>query len=259
VTSARTNTGTNTVRICGWSGPRNLSTALMRAWENRADCAVWDEPFYGAYLAATGIEHPGRDEVLAATETNPVAVARACTGEPPNAAGAPSAAPLYYQKHMSQHMLPGVDLTWTDASRHIFLIRDPAEVIASFAAVRETPTLDEIGVLRQRELFDWIAKRQGRPPPVIDAKDLRNDPDAILRALCAALDVPFDAAMLNWPAGPRDSDGVWAPWWYASVERSTGFTPWEPSRHALPEELRPLVDACLPHYAAMRAVALGAE
>ncbi len=239
-----------TIRLCGWSGPRNLSTAMMRAWENRADCAVWDEPFYGVYLARTGVEHPGRDETLNRWETDPAEVARCCAGP------APDGRPLFYQKHMTHHMLPEVDLGWAAACRHFFLIRDPDEVIASYAAVRAEPDEADVGAARQRELYDAVAEITGAAPPVVDARDLRDQPHGVLVKLCAALGVDFDPAMLAWPSGTRDSDGPWAPYWYASVERSTGFAPWQPSRHELPEGLKPLAEACRPHYAALKARAL---
>lgn len=237
----------DTIRICGWSGPRNLSTALMRAWENRADCAVWDEPFYAAYLLETGHDHPGRDEVVSACEADRAKVAAACAGP------APDGSPLFYQKQMSHHMPDGADMSWTDGCRHFFLIRDPADVAASYAAVREKPGAEELGFIRQRALYDEIADRQGAAPPVIDARDLRQNPRGVLSALCAALDIEFDAAMLAWPAGKRASDGVWAPYWYASVEKSTGFAPWKPSTHDLPDDLLPVVDQCRGHYEAMSA------
>ena len=200
-----------------WSGPRNLSTALMRAFENRSDCAVSDEPFYAAYLAATGLDHPLRDEVLASQPVDWRAVAAALTGP------APGGAPLWYQKHMTHHMLPAFGREWIDQCRNAFLIRDPVRVLASYVRSREDVTLADIGVVQQSELFDRVADRLGQAPPVIDAAEVLADPARILSALCAALGVAFDPAMLTWPSGKRASDGVWAPAWYASVEASTGF------------------------------------
>ena len=200
-----------------WSGPRNLSTAMMRAFENRADCTVSDEPFYAAYLAETGLDHPMREEVLASQPTDWRVVAAELTGS------APGNAPLWYQKHMTHHMLPAFGRDWIDQCRNAFLIRDPARALASYAAKREDVTLADIGVVQQSELFDRVADRLGQAPPVIDAADVLADPARTLGALCAALGVAFDPAMLSWPAGRRDSDGVWAPAWYASVEASIGF------------------------------------
>jgi hypothetical protein len=202
-----------------WSGPRNISTAMMRAFENRADTAVSDEPFYGAYLARSGLDHPLRAEVLAACETNPDRVAAALAGP------APGGAPIWCQKHMTHHLLPGFDRAWMDACRHAFLIRAPERVLASYAAKRAEVTLDDIGFVQQGELLDFVTRRAGRAPPVVDADHLLADPRRTLAALCAALSIPFDEAMLAWPAGPRATDGVWAPVWYGAVERSTGFSP----------------------------------
>jgi hypothetical protein len=231
-----------TVRIAMWSGPRNISTAMMRAWENRPDTAVVDEPFYAAYLAATGIDHPMRKEVLAAQPTDPAAVAEALTG--------PIATPVFYQKHMTHHMLPGFDLSWMAACRHAFLIRAPEPVLASYTARRAEVTLEDIGFVRQAELFDRVADRLGKAPPVVESSDVLADPRGVLTALCGALDVRFEAAMLAWPAGRRDSDGVWAPAWYDAVERSTGFG--SPGRATafddLASPLKAIAEAARPYY-----------
>ena len=200
-----------------WSGPRNLSTAMMRAFGNRPDTAVIDEPFYAAYLARTGVDHPLRAEVLAACESDPDRVAQALAGPVPGGAA------IFYQKHMTHHMLAGFDLGWMDRCRHAFLIGAPERVLASYAARRAEVELADIGFVRQAELFDQISNRDGRAPPVIDAEDVLADPARTLGALCAALDIAFDPAMLAWPAGRRATDGVWAPVWYKAVERSTGF------------------------------------
>ena len=228
-----------------WSGPRNLSTALMRSFENRADCAVSDEPFYAAYLAATGLDHPLRGEVLAAQPADWREVAVALTGP------APGAAPLWYQKHMTHHMLPTFGRGWIDHCRNAFLIRNPASVLASYVRSRAAVTLADIGVVQQSELFDRVADQLGQAPPVIDAADVLSDPARTLSALCAALSIACDPAMLTWPAGKRDSDGVWAPAWYASVEASTGFA--APDRKdvalELPAHLAGIADAAHVHYA----------
>ena len=205
------------VRIAMWSGPRNLSTAMMRAFGARPDTAVIDEPFYAAYLARTGIDHPLRAEVLAACETDPDRVAQALAG--PVTGGAA----IFYQKHMTHHMLEGFDLGWMDRCRHAFLIRAPERVLASYAARRSEVELADTGFVRQAELFDEVSSRDGRAPPVIDAEDVLADPARTLTALCAALDISFDPAMLAWRAGRRATDGVWSPAWYQTVEQSTGF------------------------------------
>jgi hypothetical protein len=204
-------------RVVMWSGPRNLSTAMMRSFGQRAGATVVDEPFYGAFLAATGADHPMRADILAAMETDPARIAAACAAEP-----APGG--LRYEKHLTHHMLPGFPLDWMAGARVAFLIRDPDAVAASYAAKRDTCAPEDIGADRQAELYDWCAERFG-PPPVIDSADILKRPEAALRALCAALDLAFEPAMLSWPAGRQATDGVWAAHWYGAVERSTGFAP----------------------------------
>ncbi len=232
------------IRVAMWSGPRNISTAMMRAFENRADAHVADEPFYAAWLARSGADHPMREAVLASQPTDPAAVAAALLGP------IPAGRHLFYQKHMAHHMTSDMDLSWMAACRNAFLIRPPAEVLASYAVRRAAPTLEDIGVVRQGELFDREADRLGRAPPVIEGAAVLTDPAGRLGALCAALGIPFDPAMLAWRAGPRDTDGVWAPAWYDAVERSTGFSP--PPRPVtladLAPELRAVAEAAQPYY-----------
>jgi hypothetical protein len=222
-----------------WSGPRNLSTAMMRSFENRADCSVVDEPLYAAYLAATGLDHPGRDDVLASQPTDPALVLA-------ELAGGPVPTPLQYQKHMTHHLLDDVDRGALSGLGHAFLVRDPERVLTSYAKVRQEPTLEDLGLPQQVELFETFGG------PVLDAADVLADPERALRALCAALGIGFDPAMLAWPAGPRDSDGVWAPHWYAGVEASTGFGRSSPgSGDPLPARLEPLLERCRPYYDAL--------
>ncbi len=229
-----------TVRIAMWSGPRNISTAMMRAFENRPDCTVVDEPFYAAYLAQTGLDHPMREDVLAAQPQDWRDVV----------AGLDSlSGPVVYEKHMTHHMLPNFGRDWTARRANAFLIRDPAEVLVSYTVKRAEVTLEDIGVVQQRDLFDREADRLGHAPPVVRGADVLAYPRGMLSAICAALGIPFDAAMLRWPAGPRDSDGVWAPAWYDAVERSTGFeAPRETATPVLDDELRRIADAARPHY-----------
>ncbi len=238
-------------RIAMWSGPRNLSTAMMRSFGNRADCAgVADEPFYAAYLALTGKAHPLRAEVLASQPQDWREVARACAGAAAPAGG------IVYQKHMTHHMLPEIGLDWMDALDHAFLIRAPERVVASYAAKREEVEAGDLGFDRQAELFDRVAQRAGVAPPVIDAEDVRADPEGVLRRLCAALGLAFDPGMLAWPAGPRASDGVWAAHWYGSVNASTGFALPEPAPPPLPDAMRALAEAVRPAYERLRVWAL---
>jgi len=225
-----------TTRVAMWSGPRNISTAMMRSFGSRADTVVVDEPFYAHYLAVTGLDHPGRDAVLASQPTRWQDVAAALTGP------LPAGASVFYQKHMAHHLLPGMGRSWLGALTHAYLIRDPAQVVASYARVREEPTLADLGYPQQVEIF------RAYGGPVVDAADVLRDPAATLRRLCTALGIPFDDAMLHWPAGPRDTDGVWAPHWYATVQASTGFAPYRPAPAEVPAHLRPLVEAARPYY-----------
>jgi hypothetical protein len=225
-----------------WSGPRNISTAMMRAWGNRADCEVTDEPFYAAYLATTGLDHPMRAEVLAAQSTDWGECARLCADG--------LGAPVHFQKHMCQHMVPEAPLEWMAACRHAFLIRPPEAVAASFHRGWPGMRADDLGFRRQAELFDHVCQIDGAPPPVIEARDVLEAPEASLRALCAALGVEFDPAMLNWPAGRRAGDGVWAAHWYARVEASTGFAPYV-APGPVPKGLEGIVAECRPHYERM--------
>jgi hypothetical protein len=226
-----------------WSGPRTVSTALMRAWENRPDTVVTDEPLYAFYLTATGLDHPGRDEVIASQPQDWRVVLRELTAGP-----LPPGVTIYYQKHMTHHLLPSVDRSALAGLRHAFLIRDPRSLLASYARVRSAPTLADLGLRQQAEIFEEFGG------PVLDSADLLAAPEPALRALCAALGVPFSAAMLSWPPGPRASDGVWAPYWYDNVRRSTGFVPatGPVPPPDLDPALEPLLDECMPYYEKLR-------
>ncbi len=234
------------LRIAMWSGPRNISTAMMRAWENREDCAVSDEPLYAAYLATTGIDHPGRDEVIAAGETDWRRVADALLGPVPGGKA------IWYQKHMNHHLLADMDTDWVLGLRNVLLIRDPSEVVASYIKSRAAVTPDDIGLPQQGRLFDLLCDALGEAPIVIDAGDFLRAPEAHLRALCGRLGIAFTPRMLSWPAGPRDSDGVWAPYWYDAVWRSTGFEPWRPREDTLTGEALAAADICRPIYERLR-------
>jgi len=225
-----------------WSGPRTVSTALMRAWENRPDTVVTDEPLYAFYLARTGIDHPGRADIIKSQPNEWRVVIDQLTRGP-----LPDGKTICYAKHMTHHLLPEVDRRTLAPLRHAHLIRDPAELLASYAKVRSAPTMVDLGIAAQAEIF---AEFGG---PVLDSRDLLRSPGPMLRALCAALDVPFDEAMLSWPPGPRPSDGVWAPYWYASVRASTGFGPYRPAAEPLPAYLRALADQCRPYYERLHA------
>jgi hypothetical protein len=221
------------MRIAMWSGPRNLSTAMMYSFGARRDFAVMDEPFYAPYLLHTGIVHPMRQDILDAHENDSNKVAQTCRE---------SGTPHLYMKHMPHHMIDGFPMDWAETCVNIHLIRHPARVIASYAAKREAPTLDDIGYVQQTQLFDRIGGL------VIDSTDIRANPEGVLRALCAAIDLPFDPAMLHWPAGPRVEDGIWASHWYGAVHQSTGFAGAEGPLPELTKDLQPLLDQALPHY-----------
>jgi len=231
------------LRIAMWSGPRNISTAMMRAFENRPDTAVEDEPFYAAYLALTGLDHPMRDDVLKSQPVDwRVVVAGLLCPAPDNA-------PIFYQKHMTHHMLPEIGTDWLAACCNVFLIRRPDDVVASYSAKRADVALVDIGVVRQAELFDREAQRLGRAPPVIDASDVLAAPGPMLKALCEAVGIPFSERMLSWPSGRRASDGVWAPAWYDQVEKSTGFVePRALDRPATSPALASVATAARPYY-----------
>lgn len=233
-------------RIAMWSGPRNISTAMMRSWGNRADTTVWDEPLYANYLTRYTPDHPGIEEITAAHESDWRKVVAAMLGP------VPDGRTVFFQKHMAHHMLPHIDDSWLASVSNAFLIRDPAEVLLSMSKTMRTVRMQDTGFADQRRLFRRVRELTGTTPPVVDARDVGTDAEGVLRALCAALDVPFDPAMLAWPAGPRETDGVWAKYWYAAVNRSTGFLPWTPRTEPLPERVRPLLDDCMAAYEELR-------
>lgn len=227
-----------------WSGPRNISTAMMRAWENRDDCTVADEPLYAAYLHATGIDHPARDEIIGAGETDwrKVVVHLLETQ--------PEGRPIWYQKHMCQHILPDMDIGWVHGLTNLFLIRSPESVVASFVRVRQTETIspEEIGLPQQVRLFEAVANYIGHAPPVIDSAEFLRDPETHLRAICHYLKISFCTSMLNWPPGPRESDGVWGSYWYDSLYKSTGFIDPAPREVTLKGQPAEVAAACRPLY-----------
>lgn len=237
------------MKIAMWSGPRNLSTAMMYAFGNRADFAAVDEPFYAAYLTKTGFDHPMRDVILAAQSHDPSQVIDGLVGPNPNGAE------HYYQKHMSQHMITGVSRAWIGQVTNLFLIRHPARVTASFSAKFEDPSLTDIGFVQQAELYDQLVS-EGQSPVVIDSADIRNDPEGMLRKLCDAIGLAFDPAMLSWPAVPKPFDGAWADHWYGSVHASTGFAGGEGPLPNLQGRSAELAAAALPSYRKLEAVKL---
>ena len=233
-------------RIAMWSGPRNISTAMMRSFGARPDTAVMDEPFYAAYLVHTGLDHPMREAVIASQPDDWRDVVAGLLGPVPGDKA------VCYQKHMTHHMLPAFGREWLAQVRNAFLIRDPAAVLASYVRKRGEVTLADIGIVQQRELFEQEADRLGRAPAVVEGADVLADPGRVLARLCEALGIAYTDSMLRWPAGRRDSDGVWAPAWYDAVERSTGFDA-PPAREtvALTPDLQRIADAARPHYEAL--------
>ena len=223
--------------IAMWSGPRNISTAMMRSWESRSDTRVVDEPFYAHYLSYTGYHHPGADEVIRCGETDWREVVRGLLAHC-------GAEPIVFQKHMTQHMLDHIDRSWLGQVANCFLIRDPRRMLLSFSKVIPNPSLDQTGLPQQVEIFNTVREVTGVMPPVIAAKDVLLDPERMLRKLCVALDLCFDRAMLCWKAGRRESDGVWAKHWYGAVEASTGFAPYEEDDRSLPAQMNGLLDEC---------------
>lgn len=230
------------MRIAMWSGPRNLSTAMMYAFGARADFAIMDEPFYAPYLAATSADHPMAEQIIAAHETDPDVVGRNCARDADTT--------HLYMKHMPHHMLEGFPLDWAKSCVNVHLIRHPARVIASYAAKREAPTLEDIGFVQQAKLHAQIGGF------VIDSTDIRAQPKVMLRQLCDQIGLPFDANMLSWPAGPRPEDGIWAKHWYGSVHKSNGFAGEEGPLPDVPHDLQPVLEEAMPFYLRLKTLRL---
>jgi hypothetical protein len=234
--------------IAMWSGPRNISTAMMYSFGNRPDCIAWDEPFYAFSLVHHGNDHPMRNEIIAANDSNWDSLVTKCTG--------PVSKPLFYQKHMTHHMLPGHDREWIKGLANAFLIRSPERVLASYTKKWSDVDLRAIGFVEQAEIFDMVANAKGEAPPVIDAEDVLTNPRKTLTALCARIGIPFDEAMLSWPNGPKPFDGVWAPHWYEAVWRSTGFAAPTKDPTPLPAPLVRIAELATPYYEKLKAFRL---
>jgi hypothetical protein len=226
------------LRIGMWSGPRNISTALMRSWGNRPDTFACDEPFYAHYLVQTRIAHPGADEVIRHQENDWRKVTDWLTGPIPEGKA------IFYQKHMAHHLLPNMGRDWLDHVTNCFLIREPREMLTSLLHFLPEPALADTGLPQQVEIFRQVLQRTGRTPPVVDARDVLDNPRRTLTLLCDALHVPFTEAMLSWPAGRRPTDGIWAKYWYAAVEKTTTFQPYAPKNEPVPDSLRGLYEHC---------------
>ncbi len=225
-----------------WSGPRNISTAMMRSWGNRTDTFVCDEPFYAYYLHVTGREHPGADEVIAHGEIDWPKVVDWITGDVPDGKR------VFFQKHMAQHLLPGIQRWWLHRLTHWFLIRDPYEMLTSFIKQLPDATLEDTGLPQQVEIFEQVRSGTGQTPAVLDAKDVLQKPKRMVGLLCDHLGVEFSDRMLCWPPGLRKTDGVWAEHWYQQVLTSTSFRPYKPKPDKLPEQFTDLHEQCLDYY-----------
>lgn len=235
------------LRLAVWSGPRNISTALMRSWGNRADTFVVDEPLYAHYLQVTRAPHPGIDEIIEHHEPDWRKVADWLTGPVPNGKA------IFYQKHMAHHLLPEIERDWLSKLTNVFLIRDPKEMLTSLIKVTPEPRVEDTGLPQQVELLERVQCETGATPPVFDSKDILDAPGPMLRRMCELVGVSFDPAMLAWPPGPRDTDGVWAKHWYAEVEKSTGFKPFKPKDDPVPERLQSVYEECVSLYDVLNA------
>jgi len=230
------------LRLSMWSGPRNISTAMMRAWGNRPDTLVFDEPLYAHYLHVTGKPHPGAAEVIAAGPTDPRQAIERMFSPPPDGKS------ICYYKQMTHHILPQMDRQWMKSMKHAFLIRDPRQVICSYIKHVADPTLADTGYPQQVEIFQLVRDWTGIVPPVVDARDVLRNPRGILKRLCQSMNVEFTEQMLSWPPGPRDTDGIWAKYWYKEVESTTSFRPYVSKDQPIPRHLHSLLDECQPYY-----------
>lgn len=233
------------IRIAVWSGPRNISTAMMRSWGNRPDTFVCDEPLYAHYLKETQLDHPGRAEIVQHHETNWRKVADWLTGP------IPEGKKIFYQKHMSHHLLPNIERGWLDTLTHCFLIRDPQEMLTSLVKRLPHPTIEDTGLPQQIELVNYLKNKFGSTPIIMDARDILSDPPDMLNKLCVKLNVAYTEDMLSWPTGRRDTDGIWAKHWYDAVEKSTGFQPYKPKNEVVPVEHQDLLAECIEYYQAL--------
>ena len=227
------------LRLSVWSGPRNVSTALMYSFRQRTDTVVVDEPLYGHYLSTTGAAHPGAGEVMEVMDEDGERVVR-------EVILGPCERPIHFFKNMAHH-LPGLDPDFLGHITNVLLIRDPTEMLPSLAEQLPSPTMRDTGLREQAGILDAILSHSG-DPIVLDARELLLDPPSVLRSACSRLGIPFEEAMLSWPAGPKPEDGVWASHWYHNVHASTGFAPYRPYTEPFPERLKPLWQECLPIY-----------
>ena len=225
-----------------WSGPRNISTALMRSWESRSDTFVIDEPFYAHYLSVTNVDHPGRDEIVQNGETDQSVVSKGLISDIGDSCS------IYFQKHMTHHMIPSVDRDWMKDVVNCFLIRNPKDMILSYTKVNSNLSMHLLGLEEQYELFEYVTKINGRAPPVVDSKDILKDPRKTLSLLCEKVGVIFSEEMLSWSKGVRVTDGIWAKYWYDNVINSTGFNTYTEKKEVIRDEYLMLYEDCLKIY-----------
>ena len=230
------------IRIAMWSGPRNISTALMRSWESRSDTFVIDEPFYAHYLSVTNVDHPGRDEIIQNGETDQSVVSKGLISDIDDSCS------IYFQKHMTHHMIPSVGRDWMKDVVNCFLIRNPKDMILSYTKVNSNLSMHLLGLEDQYELFEYVTKINGRAPTVVDSKDILLDPRETLRLLCEKIGVVFSEEMLSWSKGVRDTDGIWAKYWYYNVINSTGFNIYRQKDDDVPSKYLGLYDECIKIY-----------
>ena len=230
------------IRVAMWSGPRNISTAMMRSWENRSDTFVIDEPFYAHYLSRNNIEHPGRDEVLLNGEIDSAKVSHGLVND------ISDSHKIYYQKHMTHHLLDSVNRDWIEKVINCFLIRNPKDMIISYSKIHSEITSDLLGLEQQKEIFDYVRQLTGKTPPIIDSKDVLINPEYILSKFCEIIGVNFSNEMLNWPKGTRDTDGVWGKYWYDGVINSTGFNQYVSKNQEVPDKYKAIYEDSLKLY-----------
>ena len=235
----------NKIYIAMWSGPRNLSTALMRSFENRTDTTVIDEPFYAHFLKQTNLNHPGRDEIISTQDSNWDSIVKRITGPIPQNKS------IWYQKHMAQHNLEGCDITWIKNFQNCILIRDPKYVIPSYNKEHSLSDEKLLGYSQQLDLIQMLEDEKGVTPPIFDATDILKSPEQALKKICISVGISFSDKMLKWPRGKRKSDGIWAKYWYGNVENSSGFKPFQKKNIIIDKELIPLYDKCLEGYNSM--------
>ena len=228
--------------IAMWSGPRNVSTAFMRSFENRSDCFVSDEPFYSYFLNETGLDHPLKDKIIKSGIIDYSQTIDYLTGPIPHSKK------VWYQKHMAHHILPNDDISWIKSLNNCLLIRHPNEVMLSYLKKNEIDTVEQLGYVQQINIYNMLVHDLGTPPIVIDARNLLEKPEEMLIKICKNFQIDFNKKMLSWPSGPRGTDGIWGQHWYKQVESSTGFKPYIKNNRVVPSKYQTIYRRCMKHY-----------